>query len=1314
MSRLSTRIVRFTARHRVAVGVGVALVLIRIALPYAVRPLLERQASKMLNARVTIGDVDLTLHRAGIALDDVAVRPAGWTPDTDAGDPPLIAWRRFAVAVRWLPLFWKTIQLRELVLESPRLAIDRLQEGGLNLMALVPATTDEEAAASPEAEPGSRWSFGIDRVVLRDGGVRFRDLMIARVEPVDLSLGSFEVADIALSPSIYGGPAHIHLQARVDEGRFVLDATLAPRDDGGFALGSHLKARKLPLRRTRVYVPRVGWSELQGEFGGALDYTLETGGRNEVRGQVTVDGLTVHTPQLDGPGLAWKRLAVLVDPIDLAGQRAVVRRVELDGSYLVARARGGVVFPFIEAVLTGEPQATPPGAPPQPPVPADEPAPPWEWQVDRVTVWNSLLHVISPDASFDAGCTLSVDGLRGQGTEPATISLALGIGDGGTVTVDGKTHIQPLGFAGRVSASQVPLPDIVATAGAFPPGVVQRAALDADLGIAAGLLAPVAGDLRAEGTIAFGDLYLVGAGGPTTQFGATRLAFGMQELLVPGALATEPPAVAPDARLTGGSVALQGLWAVRTDPTPFDVRAGTLDATLDELAAPGIGPPPADGGALRLRARMRVTDLVAGNAGGSGLDVGVRAVDVGVGELVLPGILATDPSAVKAPLRLARGSLALSQPGAAGAGAEKLDMRAQRTILTVGELLVPGALGGAPGPVQVRAASLEVDGPRFADNRGGPRDAGARGIDVSLASLDVPAAGEPLRLRGGRLALSEARVADARGDTIELRARGIELGIGDLAAPIGGGAGTELRGGTLTLAEPAVIGADPRAFAIGARAIGVLADRIALPPTGPTRAMLRNVTLTSPRVQLTRTAEGLELPAVGGGAVPAPAPAPGPAVTVTRTPADRGAARTPPPAAAGAVPAAPAPPSGTAAAVDLVISSFRLTDGRIGVTDRSVKPVYVGGLAPLSIDVADLRWPAMQVGRLRIDATSAEKGTIGITGTRGPSGGTLEVNGKDISLKQFNPYAVSLSPYSIKKGRLSLVTKATFTPSTYDSASTVVLHDFDLGSRAGDSLFKEQFGIPLSMALALLRDLHGDIKLDIPVEGDEQGMRIGYLTIVAGALRRALVGALTSPLKLVGAVFSGDKVQAAPAPIGFRTGQATLTHEGGKQVEQLGKFLAERPAMGVALQSAPIATDARALHEQDLLAELGAPQGVVGRLRTLTSRGARDRITQALAARAEGKAGELSPDDQQTLDEWLAERPAPTPKRVDELARSRLTRVEEALRQQHGIDAARIVRRDPPPEPSDTTPPTVEIELGSVEDLKAPPPEEAAVTTQAR
>ena len=62
-------------RHPVVTAFAICLVVLvglRVALPYAVALLIERQADELLNGRLEIGDVDLGLVRGQIALRDVA------------------------------------------------------------------------------------------------------------------------------------------------------------------------------------------------------------------------------------------------------------------------------------------------------------------------------------------------------------------------------------------------------------------------------------------------------------------------------------------------------------------------------------------------------------------------------------------------------------------------------------------------------------------------------------------------------------------------------------------------------------------------------------------------------------------------------------------------------------------------------------------------------------------------------------------------------------------------------------------------------------------------------------------------------------------------------------------------------------------------------------------------------------------------------------------------------------------------------------------------------------------------------------------
>src|SRR5947199_9760420 len=122
-------------RRRWLVALAI-LVVLRAALPAGLRVLLASQAGKLLRARVEIGDVDLALLRGAIALKDVVVRSRATAPAPSSGpdaQPPLVAWKRFAVNVAWLPLFHKTVELEAVELDHPRLALDRLARGEVNL-----------------------------------------------------------------------------------------------------------------------------------------------------------------------------------------------------------------------------------------------------------------------------------------------------------------------------------------------------------------------------------------------------------------------------------------------------------------------------------------------------------------------------------------------------------------------------------------------------------------------------------------------------------------------------------------------------------------------------------------------------------------------------------------------------------------------------------------------------------------------------------------------------------------------------------------------------------------------------------------------------------------------------------------------------------------------------------------------------------------------------------------------------------------------------------------------------------------------------
>jgi hypothetical protein len=277
-------------------------------------------------------------------------------------------------------------------------------------------------------------------------------------------------------------------------------------------------------------------------------------------------------------------------------------------------------------------------------------------------------------------------------------------------------------------------------------------------------------------------------------------------------------------------------------------------------------------------------------------------------------------------------------------------------------------------------------------------------------------------------------------------------------------------------------------------------------------------------------------------------------------------------------------------------------------------------------------------------------------------------------------------------------TRGKIRPDRYETSTDVVVAGLDVGGAEGESLFLQTFGIPLSVALGLLKNLSGDITLSVPVAGDASGAALDVRSIVAQALRKALVGALASPLKLLGAAVAPDgKVQAlAPQPIPFAAGSAVLASEGTARAQDLAGLLAASPGIALALRGAIAAADLRVLRERALLAQLQASSGVRA-LGALGEIGTRRTVRAYLEATLAGRpAPPLPPEPAAWLEQRVAEQ-ALDPASWTALAAARADAAQRALVAEGGIAAERLAIGPPASEPL-ADQPGVQIALGT------PPP----------
>jgi hypothetical protein len=167
----------------------------------------------------------------------------------------------------------------------------------------------------------------------------------------------------------------------------------------------------------------------------------------------------------------------------------------------------------------------------------------------------------------------------------------------------------------------------------------------------------------------------------------------------------------------------------------------------------------------------------------------------------------------------------------------------------------------------------------------------------------------------------------------------------------------------------------------------------------------------------------------------------------------------------------------------------------------------------------------------------------------------LKVMFKDIDLSPMTPYSGKYVGYTIEKGKLNIDLKYLIVKKKLDSQNHIFFDQFNFGEKVESPKATK---LPVKLAVALLKDRRGEIKLDIPVSGSLDDPKFSIWGIILKVITNLIAKAATSPFSLLGAIVGGGEELSY---VEFDYGSATLTEPNLKKLEGLTKVLHDRPAL---------------------------------------------------------------------------------------------------------------------------------------------------------
>ena len=272
--------------------------------------------------------------------------------------------------------------------------------------------------------------------------------------------------------------------------------------------------------------------------------------------------------------------------------------------------------------------------------------------------------------------------------------------------------------------------------------------------------------------------------------------------------------------------------------------------------------------------------------------------------------------------------------------------------------------------------------------------------------------------------------------------------------------------------------------------------------------------------------------------------------------------------AADAVPAEPPPAAATPAASppQVRIDRIEVTDGAVTVADAGATPAFALNVTDLAASVDDVALdPSARVTvdvKAKIERTSSLAVHAVATPMADPIEGTLKLDLAGLDTAAFSPYSGRYIGQQIARGKLDLDLDYAIERSKLKAENKVRIDGFTLGKRVESP---DATDLPVGLAIALLKDTRGRIKLDVPVSGrlDDPGFRLSG--VILDTLKNLILKAATAPFALIGGLVGGGDDLGYVA---FVPGHADLTDAERTKLSQLARGLAERPGLAVEVPGA--------------------------------------------------------------------------------------------------------------------------------------------------
>ena len=242
------------------------------------------------------------------------------------------------------------------------------------------------------------------------------------------------------------------------------------------------------------------------------------------------------------------------------------------------------------------------------------------------------------------------------------------------------------------------------------------------------------------------------------------------------------------------------------------------------------------------------------------------------------------------------------------------------------------------------------------------------------------------------------------------------------------------------------------------------------------------------------------------------------------------------------------------------INSFSIIDGIVDFVDIGLKDPFKYHLSEIKLNVDSVSskstWLTIN-STMKLNERGDLKAEIGINPSD-PYELKVDYVIKNFQLPDVTPYSKFYLGSAIVYGNMYYAGKTTITARQISSDNKIIIRNAEIGKKSGGI-----FNLPLRLALYLIKDMNGDIKIDLPVSGDlnDPGIKVGKL--IWATFKNFIVKVAASPFIALSNLFGVDPKDIQQ--LDFNYSDTLLSGSNTRKLDQLLQIKEKKPELNVEL-----------------------------------------------------------------------------------------------------------------------------------------------------